>query len=136
VKEIAAYLTFGGTCRDAMEFYKSCLGGDLQMMPFSKAPIKVPDGAENLIVHARLATGSAVLMASDSMPGMPVHPGNNFWVALQCESAEETDKLFEAFSDRAKIVMPVRETFWATRFGMLTDKFGVNWMFNFGKAPA
>jgi PhnB protein len=133
MNEIAAYLTFNGRCREAMEFYQECLGGDLQVMPFSSAPMKVPEGAENLIVHARLAKGNAVLMASDSMPGMPYHPGNNFWVALKCESAEETEKLFTAFSVNAKVVMPVQETFWAARFGMLTDQFGVNWMFNFEK---
>jgi uncharacterized glyoxalase superfamily protein PhnB len=80
-----------------------------------------------------VAKGNAVLMASDSMPGKPYHPGNNFWVALKCESAEETEKLFTAFSANAKVVMPVQETFWAARFGMLTDQFGVNWMFNFEK---
>jgi PhnB protein len=133
MKEINAYLTFNGTCRQAMQFYQSCLGGDLQAMPFSSAPMKVPEGAENLIIHARLASGDGVLMASDAMPGMPYHPGNNFWVSLTCASAEETEKLFTAFSANAKIVMPVQETFWAVRFGMLTDQFGVNWMFNFSK---
>jgi PhnB protein len=97
--------------------------------------MKIPEGAGELILHARLTTGGAVLMASDAMPGMPVHVGNNFWVALKCESADETEKLFGAFSEGAqKIVMPPQETFWASRFGMLTDKFGVNWMFNFEKA--
>jgi PhnB protein len=102
-------------------------------MPFSKAPMKVPEGAENLIIHARLAKGEAVLMASDAMPGMTYQSGNNFWVAIKCESVEETDRLFTAFSENAKIVMPAQETFWAARFGMLTDQFGVNWMFNFEK---
>ncbi len=134
MKEIAAYLTFNGNCRQAMEFYQKCLGAKLDMMPFSKAPTKVPEGAENLIIHARLAKGDAVLMASDSMPGMAYHPGNTFWVSIKCESVEETDKLFTAFSENAKIVMPVQETFWAARFGMLTDQFGVNWMFNSEKA--
>jgi PhnB protein len=71
-------------------------------------------------------------MASDAVPGMTYQSGNNFWVAIKCESVEETDRLFTAFSENAKIVMP-QETFWAARFGMLTDQFGVNWMFNFEK---
>lgn len=134
MNEIAAYLTFDGTCKAAMEFYQKCLGAKLEMMPYSSAPMKIPEGAGELIVHARLSKGNAVLMASDSMPGTPVHPGNNFWVTLACESVEETEKLFAAFSEGAqKIVMPAQETFWATRFGMLTDKYGVNWMFNFSK---
>jgi PhnB protein len=136
MKEIAAYLTFNGNCREAMEFYKKCLGAELQLMPFSTAPMKIPEGAENLIIHARLTKGDAVLMASDAMPGMPYHPGNNFWVAIQCESVTETDELFAAFDENAKVVMAVQETFWAARFGMLTDQFGVNWMFNSEKASS
>jgi PhnB protein len=131
MKEIAAYLTFNGNCRKAMEFYQERLEAELYMMPFSKAPMKVPEGAENLIIHAR--QGEAVLMASDAMPGMTYQGGNNFWVAIKCESIEKTDRLFTAFSENAKIVMPAQETFWAARFGMLTDQFGVNWMFNFEK---
>lgn len=59
--------------------------------------------------------------------------GNNFWITLACESAAEAEKLFASFSEKAKVNMPLQQTFWAERFGMLTDKFGVNWMFNFEK---
>ncbi len=130
MKGINAYLNFNGNCREAMEFYNRCLGGELQLMPFSGAPMKVPEGAGNLIIHARLEAQGGVLMASDTMPGMPYQPGNNFWVCLSCTDPPETEKLFTAFSANAKVIMPVQETFWASRFGMLTDQFGVNWMFN------
>jgi PhnB protein len=130
MKEINAYLNFNGNCRQAMEFYQGCLGGDLQVFPFSGAPMKIPEGAENLVMHARLTANDGVLMASDAMPGMPYHPGNNFWVSLNCPDPAETEKLFTAFNENAKVIMPVQETFWAAAFGMLTDQFGVNWMFN------
>ena len=73
------------------------------------------------------------MMASDSMPNMPAQVGNNFYVAIQCENADETDKYFNALNDGAIVAMPLQETFWAHRFGLLRDKFGVNWMFNYGK---
>jgi PhnB protein len=67
------------------------------------------------------------------MPGMLFQQGSNFSISIDCESVEETEKLFNAFGENGKITMPVQETFWAARFGMLTDQFGINWMFNFGK---
>ena len=127
---INAYLNFNGNCREAMEFYHRCLGGDLQLMPFSGSPMKVPEGAGNLIIHARLEAQGGVLMASDMMPGMPYQPGNNFWVSVSVPEPQTIEKLFAAFSANAKVSMPLQETFWASRFGMLTDQFGVNWMFN------
>jgi PhnB protein len=133
MKEMNAYLTFDGSCREAMKFYAKCTGGELQLMPFSDAPGNFPPEAKDKIMHARLAKGGAMIMASDAMPGHPHIVGNNVWVSINCESAEEAEKLFTAFSENGKIVMPIGETFWAVRFGMLTDQFGVNWMFNFEK---
>jgi PhnB protein len=140
VKEITAYLNFDGNCREAMTFYQKCLGAELQMMAFSDMPPApgqppVPKEVKDRIMHARLAKGPTVLMASDTMPGMgqPFQQGNNSSLALGCESVQEVDKLFAALSEKGKPIMPPQETFWAARFGMLTDKFGVNWMFNFEK---
>jgi PhnB protein len=134
MKEINAYLVFDGNCREAMTFYQKCLGADLQMMPFSDMPGGSPEGAKDRIMHARLTKGAAVLMASDNMPSMPFQQGNNFSIALQCESPQEVDRCFAALGEKGKITMPLQETFWAARFGMLTDQFGINWMFNFEKA--
>jgi PhnB protein len=128
------YLIFDGECRDAMQFYAKNLGADLQLIPYSDAPMPAPPTHKDRIMHARLANGKAVLMASDSGPGMPVKKGDNFSINIACDNEGEISKLFGAFSDGAqKITMPLQETFWAQRFGMLTDKFGVNWMFNLEK---
>ncbi|MCW5979925.1 MAG: VOC family protein [Bryobacteraceae bacterium] len=130
MKDVNIYLVFDGACREAMTFYKNCLGGDLNLFPFSEMPGGAPEAAKDRIMHARLSKGSNVIMASDSMPGMPFQQGNNFSISVQCESVEETDRLFTALGERGKVTMPLQETFWAARFGMLTDRFGVNWMFN------
>jgi PhnB protein len=130
MKEFNAYLIFDGDCREAMSFYKQCFGSDLHLTAFSDAPGTVPKDAGTRIMHARLTKGSAVLMASDTLPGMPFQKGNNFSISVECGSLQEIDALFAAFSENAKITMPLQKTFWAPRFGMLTDQFGINWMFS------
>lgn len=134
MKEVNAYLNFDGNCREAMRFYASCFGADLQLLPFSQAPAAggqpAPKEAQDRIMHARLVKGPVTLMASDTMPGMPFQQGNNFWIALNCESVPEVDTLFAKLGEKGKVVMPLQETFWAGRFGMLTDQFGIGWMLN------
>ncbi|MEO7652371.1 MAG: VOC family protein [Bryobacteraceae bacterium] len=131
MKEIVTYLNFDGNCREAMTFYGQCLSLELQVMPFSREHCEVPPGAENRLMHSRLTKGSApVLMASDTMPGMPFQIGNNFSVSAHFESVEEIDKAFAALGEGGAVVMPLQATFWAARFGMLKDRFGVHWMFS------
>lgn len=131
MKEIVTYLNFDGNCREAMQFYAHCLGAELMLSPFSDAPGTPPE-AKDRIMHARLSKGpSALLMASDIQPGMPFQPGTNFSVSIHCESVPEIDKLFSALSEKGKVSMPLQDTFWGARFGMLKDQFGIHWMLNF-----
>jgi PhnB protein len=124
MKEMNAYLNFDGNCREAMEFYAKCLDGELEITPFS--------ATESRIMHARLSKGSTTLwMASDVPPGMALHPGNNVSMAIQCESLPEIEKLFGALAEKGNVRMPLQDTFWGARFGMLTDQFGIHWMLNF-----
>lgn len=136
MKEINAYLIFDGNCGEAMQFYAKCFGSELQLSKFSDSPMAVPDTARDRIMHARLSKGRALLMASDNMPGMHFQQGNNFSITVNCETVQEIDQLFAALGDKGKITMPLQETFWASRFGMLTDKFGVNWMLSLEKPRA
>ncbi len=139
MKEIGAYLNFDGNCRQAMEFYQRCLGGELFTMAFSEMPGELPkqmQQAKDRLVHASLAKGSLRLMASDTMPGTEFRPGNNFAIHIQCDSPAEADKLFAAFSEGGKPIMPLQETFWAARYGMLVDQFGIHWMFNVEKTAS
>ena len=130
MKEINAYLNFDGNCREAMKFYQTCLGAELQMTSFSEMPGNVPKEAKDRIMHARLAKGSTLLMASDTMPGMPYQPGNNVSMAIQCESLPEIERLFGALGEKGKVTMPLGDAPWGARFGMLTDRFGIHWLLN------
>jgi PhnB protein len=131
MKAVTTYLNFDGNCREAMTFYAKCLGGELELRPFSEMPGNHPPEAKDRIMHARVTNGLPVLMASDSMPGSPFHPAAGFSVSIMCESAEEIDRIFAALSEGAKVSMPLADQFWGARFGMLTDKFGIHWMLNF-----
>ena len=136
MKEFTPYLNFDGNCREAMTFYKNCLEGELDLIPFSDAPGDIPAAAKDRIMHARLKKGAAVVMASDTPPGVPFQAGTAFWIMVPCDSVPQIEKLFTAFSENGKISMPLQETFWALRYGSLTDRFGVNWMFNLDKPAA
>jgi PhnB protein len=133
MKEINAYLTFNGNCREAMTFYAKCLGAELQTMPFSEMPGNAPKEAGNRLAHARITKGATVLMASDNLPGMAFQAGNNFSVSLTCESTQEVDSLFAALSENGSVKMAPQETFWAQRYSMFTDQFGIHWMLNLSK---
>ena len=133
MKEINAYLIFNGNCREAVTFYQKCLGSELQLITFGDMGGNVPPDAKDRIAHARISKGSAVLLASDNMPGMPFNAGDNSFVCLQCESGQETDQLFAALSEKGKTLQAPQETQWANGFAMFTDQFGTNWMLNCAK---
>lgn len=133
MKELTTYLNFDGNAREAMTFYSKCLGAELVMFPWSEAPpgaCDVPKEHKDKIMHARLTKGSTILMASDTPPGGSVQTGNNFSINVDCESRQEGDKLFSALGEKGKVTMPMQDMFWGSYWGMVTDQFGVNWMFS------
>ena len=81
-------------------------------------------------MHALLKKGDSCIMASDPMPGMPVHQGSNFFININCDTRDEQDTYWNALSAGGTVTMPLADQFWGARFGMLTDKFGIGWMFN------
>lgn len=113
-----------------MTFYQSCIGGDLNVMTFGEADAKTPPGSKDRLIHARLAKGAMVIMASDSMQGMPYGQGNDVWLSAACDTDEEVDSLYPKLSAGGKSVMAPHDAFWNARFAMLTDRFGINWMLN------
>jgi PhnB protein len=132
MKQVTTYLQFDGNCREAMTFYEKSLGAELMMFPYSEAPGDLGKDAQDRIMHARLSKGGeTLLMASDVPPGMPLHHGDNFYVSVSCESMQEIQRLFTVFSEKGKVKMELQDTFWGAHFGMLTDQFGINWMFDF-----
>jgi|SRR5665213_499917 len=87
--------------------------------------------AGDRVIHATVSKGDMLILASDSPPGMhaPVQ-GTNVGVCVQCDDVPEIERVFKSFSDGGTVTMPLADTFWGARFGMLTDKFGICWMFN------
>lgn len=136
MKDVVTYLSFDGNCREAMEFYRTCFQAELYLLPFSKAPVDLPEEAGQAgdrIMHSTLRKGNRLLMASDIMPGTPFQAGNNFSVFLDCDSLQETEELFLALGEGGAVTMPLQDTFWNARFGTLTDRFGIQWTFNFAR---
>lgn len=132
MKEITTYLNFDGNARQAMEFYQKCLGGELEVLPLSATPCNVAEKDKDGLAHARLSKGSAtLLMASDATCEMAYSKGNNFSVSLNCESLPEIQQTFAALGENGKVILPLQDMFWGGHFGVLTDQFGVNWLFNY-----
>jgi PhnB protein len=136
MKEVVTYLNFEGKTREAMNFYAKGLGAELELITFAdhmgaNLP-KEMEANKDGIMHARLSKGGeTLLMASDAIPGTPLQSSTNFSISVHCESLEEIEGFFAAMSAGANIRMPLSDASWGARFGMLTDKFGVQWMFNF-----
>lgn len=127
------YLAFNGQCEAAFNFYERCLGGKIvAMIPYGDTPSNehVPAGHERKIMHARLNLGNQVLMGGDAHPAHPYEGVKGCSVAVQVKTPAEAERLFGALAENGTVTMPLGETFWAQRFGMLTDQFGVPWMIN------
>jgi PhnB protein len=135
--QINPYLNFNGQCDAAFKFYEQSLGGKtLFKLTYAQSPMAkdTPPEFQNHILHARMVVGANVLMGSDSPPGRYEEP-KGLTISLNIETVEEAERVFAALSEKATICMPIQETFWAHRFGMLTDQFGIPWMINCEKAP-
>lgn len=133
MKAVQPYLNFNGDAEAAFNFYVEAIGGEILFIQrFSDAPQDQDMGADkNKILHLSATINGTTLMASDCPPGVSVSLGNNISLSLNMESAEELDIKFAKLAEGGKITMPVQDTFWGARFGMLVDKFGINWMFNY-----
>lgn len=125
------YLTFNGQCEEALNFYRGALGGDVvSLQRFGDVPGDTPPEHANRVMHAEFRSGDMYLMASDSMPGQPVSPGTNVTLSINLDDQTEQHDIFNKLAAGGQVTMPLQETFWGAEFGMLTDKFGVNWMLN------
>jgi PhnB protein len=130
--QMNTYLQFNGNCQDAFRFYERCLGGRIEaMMTYRGTPMEehTPAGWRDKIIHACLAVGDRRLMASDSPPDRYQAP-QGFHVSLHPTDPAEAERLFAALGEGGIIQMPLEQTFWAARFGMLVDRFGTPWMVN------
>ena len=131
------YLNFMGNTEEAFNYYKAIFGGDFAMLQRLK---DTPDGnklsaaEQQMVMHVALPVGkNMVLMGTDMLESMghKLQLGNNISISINAESKEEADKLFNGLSAGGKVGMPLADMFWGAYFGMLTDKFGIQWMVNF-----
>lgn len=130
--QLTAYIGLNGQCREAMEFYKECLGGELQIMTFGDSPMGKDMSPEmrKRIMHSALIKKDLMLMASDMSYDEGYKPGNNVSLCLICSSEDEIQTLFDKLSQGGTIRHSLKKEFFGT-FGDLTDKYGFNWMFQY-----
>lgn len=133
--QLNPYLRFDGDARAAMEFYRDVLGGTLDMQTLGDSGQSDDEATKDRIMHAHLDADGITLMASDSMPGQPpLVPGDNVSLSLVGSDAEGLTKIFEALAEGGTVVVQLEEQFWGDTFGMLTDRFGMQWMVNVSKS--
>jgi PhnB protein len=132
--QIQPYIIFEGQCEEALNFYVTALGGEIKsLMRFDNAPVEGISGEGQKVMHAIFQAGDVTFMASDSGATTGTESGNGggmVHLSLDFPSREELERVFAALSENASITMPLQDTFWGARFGMLTDKFSIKWMFN------
>jgi PhnB protein len=126
------YLNFGGDTREAMAFYQQVLGGDLSVQTFAEFGMPTSPAYQDKVMHARLDADGAVIMASDVREGTVPKVGDNVTLSLSGGPAEHDHLtgIFAALADGGATMMPLAEVPWGATFGMLTDKFGIQWMVN------
>lgn len=129
--KLSTYLFFNGNCEEAFRHYEKVLGGKITaMMPHEGTPAEEHTAPEwqKKILHACIEIDGQMLMASDAPPAHSGGPMQSVAVSVNVPTVEEAERIFKDLSDDAKITMPIAETFWSPRFGMLTDRFGTHWM--------
>jgi PhnB protein len=126
------YLSFKGDCEAAFKFYQQCLGGELgAIYRYDGTPLadQVPAGWSDKVMHGSVTVGGQVLMGGDVVPDRYEEP-KGFALSLQLNSTAEAERIFHELAKDGKIVAPLEKTFWAERFGMVVDRFGIPWLIN------
>jgi len=130
--QMTPYLNFDGQCRAAFEFYREVLDGQITgILTYGDSPMseEMPPESHDRVMHVHMLAGGAELMGSDGPSGSELG-GPRMWVALNLDTASEAERVFAAFADGADVQMPIQQTFWAERFGMLVDRYGTAWIIN------
>jgi PhnB protein len=128
--QLQTYLNYGGNCEEAFRFYESHLGGRITMLMRhgeQPNPQSVPADWKNAVLHARISLGGTELLGAD-IPRDRFQPIRSAYLSLTLDSDGEADRVFGLLSDGGEVFMPMQETFFASRFAMLRDRFGTSWM--------
>ena len=133
--QLNPYLNFDNNCREAMNFYKDCLGGELVLQKVSESPVmaaQMPPELKDHILHSTLTNRNMVIMGSDLSSGKRVE-GNTIQLCVNCDSEEQIHSFFSKLSQGGKVKDAIADMPWNALFGSLTDKYGKHWIFNFQK---
>lgn len=133
--QLEPYVFFYGRCEEALGFYKSAIGGDYEVSRFEGSPMadQVPADFRNKVMHATFKGPGFSFMASDGQPGKTIDPeAGNISLSLSTSDPAEGERVFNALAQGGNVVMPIADTFWGAKFGMLTDRFGNEWMITIG----
>jgi PhnB protein len=126
--ELSPYLAFNGNCKSALNFYQSVLGGKIDFNSFGEGPMEVAESDKGKIMHAHFAFDDCNILASDTTSDRPLEVGNNYHLSLVFPEKDRAKKVYEKLSEGGVRAMPFGEVFWGGSFGMLVDKFGIQWM--------
>ncbi|MBV8976821.1 MAG: VOC family protein [Alphaproteobacteria bacterium] len=130
------YVNFNGQCAEALRFYEKTMGGKIEMLTtFAQSPMaaQMPEAMKDKVVHARIRLGDTIVMASDAPPERYGKP-QGMMLSLTVDSPADAERIFAALSDGGNVTMSLQQTFFAHRFGMVTDRYGIPWMVNCEKA--
>jgi PhnB protein len=130
--QIAPYLSFKGECEEAFKLYEQCLGGQLRgIFRYAGSPMadQAPAGWQDKVMHGSLTVGELVLMGADIAPESYEAP-KGFTLSIQIKSVADAERIFHELANGGRVVLPLEKTFWAARFGMLVDRFGIPWQIN------
>ncbi|HUB82557.1 MAG TPA: VOC family protein [Bryobacteraceae bacterium] len=130
--QISAYLNFNGQCEEAFNLYQKVLGGKIEgLFRYEGTPAagQAPPDWGQKIMHARLVTDQNEIMGADSPHGGD-GPAKRFCMSIGLKDTNEAERIFNGLAEGGSIQMPLQQTFWAAKFGMLTDRFGIPWMVN------
>ena len=134
--QLNPYLNFDNNCREAMNFYRDCLGGDLFLQTVGEMPAmaaQMPPQMKDSILHSKLTSGDIIIMASDLNREKRIE-GNTVHLCINCNSEIELNSFFSKLSAGGKITEPLADMPWGGKYGSLTDKYGKRWVFNFQKS--
>jgi len=133
--QLTPYLSFDGNAKQALEFYKEVLGGEIiGIQTFGEADYPTPPEADNRVMHAKLSKGDISLMFSDTFPGQSVVVGTNITLTLEPESDEEIQSLYDALRKGGKALTELEDTFWGAKYARVQDQFGIIWELNYQKS--
>jgi PhnB protein len=131
--QVNGYFTFNGNCREAMNFYQQCIGGDLQLQTIGASPManKMPPHMREYILHATLTGEDFVLMGSDMVPQQGLVKGNGVSLVIGCSSEAALRSTYQSLCAGGEATHPVESSFWGALFGGLTDRYQNNWLLHF-----